>query len=319
MSSPPKSCTYPPQEITSKRTSIQTLNNKTPLQILHPADNPITQHTLFHSTHITSPTALPDTKLDLLKYYLATLEYPPNITPNIRRFIATQSKRYFIYNERLYRRGNPPRLVINSDTAKEVILQMHTHPFGGHFALQTTKDRIARRYYWIGMENDIRRMLAECDRCQRLGKRLLNEKLRPIPVPLEPFHQVGIDIKHLSPSRAGYQYIIVGICYLTKYVEAQPLRHMNAFEVSRFIYEDIICRHGCPTILISDQGRPIKNKLVQTVCAQYSIEHRFSSPYMPTTNGLVERFNRTLGTMLNKLNPAEQDDWHAYVPSALFA
>ncbi|KAG2216804.1 hypothetical protein INT45_013816 [Circinella minor] len=190
---------------------------------------------------------------------------------------------------------------------------------GGHFAFHNTYHKIARRYYWESMKQDIQNIISRCDRCQKQGKSILNELLHPIPVKPEPWYQIVMDIKHFRPSRSGNRYVIVAIDYFTKWVEAKALRYANATEVALFLYEDVICRHGCPAIVINDNGLPFANKLVEEVCNQFSIEWRRGSPYRSQTQGLVERFNRSLGQMLKKRPKHEKDDWCSYLPAALFA
>lgn len=114
-------------------------------------------------------------------------------------------------------------------------------------------------------------------------------------------------------------YIIAAIDYLTKYVEARPLRFQNASEIALFVYEDIICRHGCPTIMVSDNGKPFLSELIRQVCRNYNIIHKTTTPYNPQSNGLIERFNRTLGQILQRRSYEEKLDWDAYLPATLFA
>ena len=105
--------------------------------------------------------------------------------------------------------------------------------------------------------------------------------------------------------------------YFTKWPEARALEKADAKEVARFIYEDIICRHGCPKKILSDRGSHFNNKLVKALMEEFNIKHNFSTPYHPKTNGLIERFNKTLCESLAKLNSNE--DWDLKLPSVLFA
>ena len=102
-------------------------------------------------------------------------------------------------------------------------------------------------------------------------------------------------------------------------MEARPLRFQTSSEVALFLYEEIICRHGCPITIVSDNGKPFLSDLVKKVCHHYSIIHKTTTPYNPQSNGLIERFNRTLGQILQRRSPEEKQDWHLYLPAALFA
>ena len=111
---------------------------------------------------------------------------------------------------------------------------------------------------------------------------------------------------------------MTAIDYLTKWTEARALEKASAEEVAQFIFEDIICRHGCPKIILSDRGTHFVNKVVDNLCENFKIKHQLSSPYHPQTNGLVERFNRTLTETLAKLSE-ETDQWDLQLSAALFA
>jgi hypothetical protein len=48
------------------------------------------------------------------------------------------------------------------------------------------------------------------------------------------------------------QYIIVTTNYITKWVKAKALHDNIAKRATKFIYEQIVTRFGCPTHLVSD-------------------------------------------------------------------
>jgi len=111
--------------------------------------------------------------------------------------------------------------------------------------------------------------------------------------------------------------MVVAIEYLTKWVEVRASDRATTENVANFIHEEIICRFGAPKVIMTDQGSHFKNQMVDKLCNNYKIEHRLSSPYHPQTNGLVERFNRTLTGMLAKTN--DIFNWDLHIPSVLFA
>ena len=106
--------------------------------------------------------------------------------------------------------------------------------------------------------------------------------------------------------------------YFTKWPEAKPLPRATVEVTSDFIYNEIIYRHGCPKYLLSDRGTHFNNKIIKELTKKFEIKHLFSSPYHPQTNGLVERFNRTLCESLAKMvNKVEE--WDDYIIPILFA
>ena len=92
------------------------------------------------------------------------------------------------------------------------------------------------------------------------------------------------------------------IDYFTKWPIAKALKEATIRVVSKFIYQKIICKHGCPEVLQSDQGTHFVNRVIKDLMEKFRIKHRLSSPYHPQTNGLVERFNQTLCKKLAKLS-----------------
>ena len=168
------------------------------------------------------------------------------------------------------------------------------------------------------MFEDIRSYVQSCDSYQRRSKSQDRQLLNPIPIQ-RPFYQIGIDfVGPLSRTSNGNQYIIVAMDYFTKWPEAKPLPRATSEATSDFIYNEIICRHGCPTYLVLDRGIYFNNKIIEELTKKFEIKHLFSSLYHPQTNGLVKRFNRTLCESLAKIvNKVEE--WDDYITPTLFA
>lgn len=260
--------------------------------------------------------------IQLLKAYLSNLVIPESATIEQRKLIERQSHNYTLLNKKLYRcnfETYQHRIVLNKSEAIEALYIAHQHPLGGHLAYNNTLNKIASRYYWPEMNKDVKRYVEECSRCQRHKRKSLNERLHPVAVLHEPFEQIAIDVKHVSTSRGGYRYLIVAICYLTKYVEARAVKYQTAAEIALFLYEEIICRHGCPKLCITDNGTPMISELVYQVCLQFSMRHNTISFYNSQGNGLVERWNRTYDMIMSRRSYEEKQDWHYYLPSVLFA
>src|SRR6266498_1614494 len=168
------------------------------------------------------------------------------------------------------------------------------------------------------MKDDIKNYIQTCDQCQKRGKTTDENELHSIKIK-EPFYQWGIDIVGpLIETSRGNKYIVVAINYFIKYPKARTLSNANAKSVANFIYEDIICRHGYSRRIISDRGTHFNNQVIEKLLEQFKIRHNLSTSYHPKTNGLVERFNKTLCESLAKLNE-ERENWNEYISPTLFA
>ena len=235
------------------------------------------------------------------------------------RDLQRQATNYRVKDDKLYYFKNDKLLKVVKDDQKEVILYMsHKHPLGGHFAKEATYNKILLTHYWKGMKKDIQEYIKNCEQCQMRGDKGGEEFLNPIKV-TKAWEMIGMDfIGPIKRSRRGNKYILVITEYLTKWVEAKAMREATGEKVAEYLYKEIICRHGCPKVILSDRGTHFNNKVVQDLCNRFQIRQQLSSPYHPQTNGLTERFNRTLCETLAK-SLENENQWDEYIESALFA
>ncbi len=82
--------------------------------------------------------------------------------------------------------------------------------------------------------------------------------------------------------------------YFSRWPEAKPLKVANAETVATFIYEEIICRFGPPRVIQSDRGTHFVNEVIRKLMKRFRVKHSLSSLYYSQSNGLMERFNKTL-------------------------
>ena len=76
---------------------------------------------------------------------------------------------------------------------------------------------------------------------------------------------------------------------------------------------------GCPSVIISDQGREFVNEVTDLLFAKTNTQHRVTSAYHPQTNGLTERFNQTLSHCLVAKINEDQTDWDEKLDPILFS
>lgn len=97
-----------------------------------------------------------------------------------------------------------------------------------------------------------------------------------------------------------------------------PIRTANAPTIAKFLYENIICRYGCPRLIVKDGG-PGNQSVVNELADRYRIHRLIISPYHPPANGGIERSNRTFKESLSKLNNGSARDWTRHWAAVLFA
>ena len=131
------------------------------------------------------------------------------------------------------------------------------------------------------MFEDVRKYVNTCDSCQRRGPPERREPLTLLKVE-GPFYRIGIDIKGPLPrTEQGNRYIIVAMDYFTKWPEAKAVENIRVETVAKFIYEEIICRHGVPKEILSDRGTSFVNKVINALCENYQTKYWLTSPYRP--------------------------------------
>ena len=74
-----------------------------------------------------------------------------------------------------------------------------------------------------------------------------------------------------------------------------------------------------PAQLLSDRGNAFFSLILREVCEVLGVKKLNTIAYHPQTDGLVERFNRTLTNMLAKRVKRNGSDWDIQLPYALFA
>jgi len=96
--------------------------------------------------------------------------------------------------------------------------------------------------------------------------------------------------------------------YLTKWPEVFAIADQNAETVARALVE-VVSHHGVTEKRLSESGANLLSDLLHEVYVLLGIRKINTSAYHPQTDGLVERFNRTLTDMLAKTVDHCGTDW----------
>lgn len=206
---------------------------------------------------------------------------------------------------------------------RTTILKMaHDGILAGHQGAQKTINRVLEEFFWPGIGADVKRFVKSCDRCQRTtpkGK-VAKMTLGSMPLIETPFQRVAIDIVGpISPTtKRGNKYILTMVDYATRYPDAVALPNISTERVAEALVE-MFTRTGVPREVLSDRGSNFTSDVMKAVGRLLSMRQLFTTPYHPMGNGLVEKFNGTLKTMLKRICQEKPADWDRYLAALLFA
>src|SRR5438552_18340761 len=168
------------------------------------------------------------------------------------------------------------------------------------------------------MQDDIIRYIRGCDTCQKRAQNKETPEASSATIMAELFSHIRIDVMGPLPrTLTGKRYIILAVDFFTKWIEEIAVEDADAQTITKFIYFDIICRHGVPKQITSDRGTEFLNELVEEMERTYHIKHIRTTAYHPQGNGLTERNNQTVKNILSKISK-KYDKWDHYLESALY-
>lgn len=159
----------------------------------------------------------------------------------------------------------------------------HAYAYGGHFEPKKTALKVFQAgFYWPTIFKDAWIFCKSCDRCQRTGNITARDQMPLSNIQIiELFDVWGIDFMGPFPKSFGFEYILVGVDYVSKWVKAVPSQTNDHREVVKFLHDNIFSRFGTPRAIISDGGRHFNNFPCAFLMKKYGITHRVSTLYHP--------------------------------------
>src|SRR5882724_11057908 len=135
------------------------------------------------------------------------------------------------------------------------------------------------------LEEDVKWFISTCHPCQT--QQLHHLHLPPV-VPEIPslVRNVHIDTM-LMLTVNKFCYLVQAHCALSSWPEWCPLQKENKKTLGDCIFEEIICKWGRATEIVTDNG-PAFLAAAAYLLEKYSIHHTKISPYNLQENGLVE-------------------------------
>ncbi|GKB73717.1 putative nucleotidyltransferase, ribonuclease H, partial [Tanacetum coccineum] len=193
------------------------------------------------------------------------------------------------------------RRYVNGSENQKILDECHHGPIGGHYGpLITAKKVFDAGFYWPTVFKEAQTLVQNCDACQRSGSISRRDEMPLNNIQVgEIFDIWGIDFMGPFLKSHKFEYILVAIDYVSKWVEAEALPTNDARVVVNLL-KKIFSPFGIPKALISDRGTYFCNRQMEKILKKYGVHHRIAITYHPQTSVQVENTNRALKRILKK-------------------
>ena len=125
----------------------------------------------------------------------------------------------------------------------------------------------------------------------------------------------------LRSGRSGFTHVLVAVDKFTKWIEAKPIKNLDACTAISFV-RGLTFRYGVPHSIITDNGSNFDSDKFRAFCASQGTRLDYASVAHPQTNGQAERANALI---LKGLKPRLMRDlkhatgaWVDELPSVLW-
>ena len=138
-----------------------------------------------------------------------------------------------------------------------------------HQGCARTLNALKRRFWWKGMQKDIKYHISNCIIC---SKSLPNVSCHPqlhLEIPTVSFVCIAIDtIGKLPTTSSGNRYALTCINLLTSYIIAVPMPDKTAESIIEVYLSGILSRAGASMVCFLGNGSELKNSQMNTVLKQ---------------------------------------------------
>ena len=198
-------------------------------------------------------------------------------------------------------------------------LLRETHEFGHFGSASIVKKLHEEGIHWTGLYDDAKAICQACMECARHNViRKGYHELKNV-VAYSPFDHLGIDfLGPLPRTNSGNLYILVVYDLCTRFIITRALPNKQTDTVAKALVT-IFCDLGVPIILMSDNGREFKSRLMSELTKALGINHRYSTAFHSRGNGVTESGVKTVLNTLRKMVNDHIYDWDSVLPGCQLA
>ena len=189
-----------------------------------------------------------------------------------------------------------PRPLVPATMRREVFDVVHglSHP-----GTNATVKIMKARFVWHGLAKDVRDWARGCVACQSAKVQRHNRApMHKFEKPTARFSHVHVDLVGPLPTSKGYSHLLTVVDRFTRWPEAIPLSRIDAASVGHAFALHWVARFGVPVDITSDRGPQFTSDIWRALAESVGAKLHRTTAYHPQSNGLVERFHRSLKAAL---------------------
>ncbi|KAL7648346.1 UNVERIFIED_CONTAM: hypothetical protein RMT77_000252 [Armadillidium vulgare] len=249
-----------------------------------------------------------------------SLKIPNNLWPEKLKIFKSHHRSLSIINDILYHYREDPQTnqyVISFPMLINIVLKLHWNC--AHIGRNKLLELIYK-YFWHPRTNQV---VVDVVRCCPTCQRLKTHTSNIIPPTLKivaknPFDLVAMDLLQFPVTEKGNKYAMVFIDHCSKWANVIPIADKQSLTVSMALKERILpFLPKIPNRMLTDNGTEFNNDNFRRVLNQFNIKHIRTSPLHPSSNGICERFNRSLIQLLKCLVLENETHWDEEIPSSV--
>ena len=185
------------------------------------------------------------------------------------------------------------RVVIPTAGRQQILEELHE----SHQGVSRMKGRARMVVWWPNLDRDIEQLVSNCTACQSSRSLPPVAPLHPWSWPDRPWSRLHID--YAGP--ISNHMLLVVVDSFSKWIEVLPVKTASA-SITIEKLRTLFATHGIPETIVSDNGTPFVNALMEQFLKANGVRHVTAAPYHPSSNGLAERAVQTCKAALKKMS-----------------
>lgn len=158
------------------------------------------------------------------------------------------------------------------------------------------KNLARSRFWWPTLSQDIEQITKNCDACNQFQRMPNQVPVRKWKYPSVPGHRVHADFMEFE----GETFLVITDQH-SKWLEVYHMKNGTTAAETIHCLRDYYARWGLIRVLVADNGPPFHSEEIAHITRTNKIQHKFSPPFFPQSNGAAEN---AVGVVKDKLKKA---------------